>query len=303
MKQLFINPDSRTIRAGWRILIFMLIFAVIMVSLTLGARAMPGGLKGGGTLSYTLLAISATLAAYISRKYIDKASLSSLGLRPDRAAALDIISGLINSALVMSGIYFTMLFTGLIEFKGFSWWTDSTDINVRFSLAVAPIVLTVLWKFVLVAWHEELTFRGMILQNIIAGLGPLWAVVISTVLFGLAHVGNPDATVLTTLMIIVITLQLVYAYFKTGQLWLSMGLHLGWNFFQASIFGFSSSGQASPTMITQNPAGPVWLSGGSFGAEGSILVIPFTIGSLFLIHWWVRATRPKDRKGFFDFLV
>ncbi|MGI9200761.1 MAG: CPBP family intramembrane glutamic endopeptidase, partial [Woeseiaceae bacterium] len=98
------------------------------------------------------------------------------------------------------------------------------------------------------------------------------------------------------LLIVLITPQLIYAYLKTGQLWLPMGLHLGWNFFQASIFGFPSSGNVSASLISQSPVGPEWLSGGKFGAEGSVLIIPVTILSYFVIHYWVRMTRQSDQK-------
>ncbi len=302
MKHIFINPDTYILRAGWRIFVFFIIFMALNVGLTLGVREILGSLKGGGTLSFTLLGISATISAYISRKYIDKKSFTSFGLKKDKAAVLDVISGVVNSAIIMAGIYFLMLYTGLIEFTGFSWWTDSVSNDAQSSMAVMPVILSVFWKLMVVAWWEELVFRGVVLQNIIKGMGLVWAVIISSILFGLVHAGNPDATILSSLMIAFITLQLIYAYLKTGQLWLPIGLHLGWNFFQASVFGFASSGQTSPTMIMQNPIGPDWLSGGSFGAEGSILIIPFTIISLFLIHWWVGRTRAPGQK-FFDFLV
>ncbi len=302
MKRIFINPESKTLRAGWRILVFVAIFIPVNLVLTFTVREILGSLKGGGTLWFTLLGLSATIAAFISRKYIDKASFVSLGLKVDKAAVMDVISGVINSALVMSGIYFTMLFTGLIEFKGFSWWTDSVGADVQFSMAVMPVILAVFWELVVVAWWEELVFRGIILQNMMMGMGLLWAVIVSSLLFGLVHAGNPDATLLSTIMIAFITPLLIYAYLKTGQLWLPIGLHLGWNFFQASVFGFASSGQTSPTMITQIPVGPEWLSGGAFGAEGSILIIPFVIASLYLIHWWVKRTRAPGQK-FFGFLV
>jgi len=302
MKNIFINPNSRTLRAGWRILMFVVFFVPLNLGLTFGVREILGSLKGGGTLWFTLLGISATIAAYITRKYIDKESFISLGLKLDKMAILDVFSGVINSAIIMASIYFTMLLTGLIEFTGFSWWTDSSSPDISFSLAVMPIILAVFWELVVVAWWEELVFRGIIFQNMIKGLGLIWAVIISSILFGLVHAGNPDATLMSTLMIAFITPQLIYAYLKTGQLWLPIGLHLGWNFFQASVFGFASSGQASPTMITQNPIGPDWLSGGAFGAEGSILVIPFTIASVYLIHWWVKATRDPGQK-FFGYLV
>ena len=302
MKRIFINPELNTLRAGWRILAFVAIFIPTNLVLTYVVREILGSLKGGGTLWFTLLGISATIAAIISRKYIDKASFISLGLKIDKAAVLDVISGVVNSAIVMAGIYFTMLYTGLIEFKGFSWWTDSAGPDVHLSIAILPVILAVFWELVVVAWWEELVFRGIILQNMMMGMGLVWAVIVSSLLFGLVHGGNPSATLLSTIMIACVTPLLIYAYLKTGQLWLPIGLHLGWNFFQASVFGFASSGQTSPTMITQTPVGPDWLSGGAFGAEGSILIIPFIIVSFYLIHWWVQFTRRPGQK-FFGFLI
>jgi len=302
MKRIFINPELNTLRAGWRILAFVAIFIPTNLVLTYVVREILGSLKGGGTLWFTLLGISATIAAIISRKYIDKASFISLGLKIDKAAVLDVISGVVNSAIVMAGIYFTMLYTGLIEFKGYSWWTDSAGPDVHLSIAILPVILAVFWELVVVAWWEELVFRGIILQNMMMGMGLVWAVIVSSLLFGLVHGGNPSATLLSTIMIACVTPLLIYAYLKTGQLWLPIGLHLGWNFFQASVFGFASSGQTSPTMITQTPVGPDWLSGGAFGAEGSILIIPFIIVSFYLIHWWVQFTRTPGQK-FFGFLI
>lgn len=302
MKQLFINPESNKLRAGWRILAFIIIFAIINIVLMVGIRELLGSLKATGTLWFTILGVSATLAAYISRRFVDKESFVSLGLKLNKAAIKDFLYGIFNSALVMAGIYFTMLLTGLIEFKGLSWWTGHTGTEVHFSMTVLPIVLAVFWKLVVVAWWEELAFRGIIFQNMIKGIGLVWSIILSSLLFGLVHAGNPDATVLSTVIIMLVTPQLIYAYLKTGQLWLPIGLHLGWNFFQASIFGFASSGQSSPTLVMQNAVGPEWLSGGAFGAEGSILVIPFTIASVYLIHWWVRYSRVPGQK-FFGFLV
>ena len=302
MKRYFINPETSTLRAGWRIGVFIVIFLAINLVLSVSVREINGSLKKMGTLWFTVLGVSATIAAYISRKYIDKADLISLGLKPDRAAVLDIVSGVINSALVMTVMYFTLLFAGLIEFTGYSWWTDRVGDDIQMSMAVMPVVLGVFWQLVVVAWWEELVNRGIILQNLIKGVGLVWAVVLSATLFGLAHATNQDATVLSTIQIILIALQLIYAYFKTGQLWLPIGLHLGWNFFQASIFGFASSGHRSPAMIMHQAVGPDWLSGGAFGAEGSILIIPYLIASFYLIHWWASHTRAPGQK-FFGFLV
>lgn len=300
MKNLFFNNETGLIRAGWRILIFVLLFFAITFVGMVTARWALGGLPKLSPQQWTVILMTATTAVFIARKYLDKKSFVSLGLRADRFAVLDVLSGIVNSALVMATMFFLLLSLGLIEFHGFSWWTDSVGVEVVFTLAALPVVLRVFYELTIVAWWEELVFRGYVLQNLIAGTSLIWATVISSLAFGLIHILNPDGTVMGGILIVLITPQLIYAYLKTGQLWLAMGLHLGWNFFQASIFGFPSSGNVSASMISQSPVGPEWLSGGKFGAEGSLLIIPVTILSYFVIHFWVRFTRYPGQR-FFEF--
>ncbi len=298
MKKYFVNPDTGLLRAGWRILAFFVIFMVITAGAMIGIRTILGSLQRGSVLQFSILAVTATIAIFIARKYLDKRSFSSLGLSLDKYAALDVLSGIANSALLMGAMYFVLRSAGFIEFNGFSWWSDEASHEAAFSLAVLPIIFAVLFELTVVAWWEELAFRGYLFQNLIAGMGLKWGIIISSLVFGFLHAANPDATFLSSLLIALITPQLIYAYLKTGQLWLPMGLHLGWNFFQASVFGFAASGQKSPSLISQSPIGSEWLSGGAFGAEGSVLIIPFTILSCFLIHYWVRATRFPDQEIF-----
>ena len=298
MKNIFVNSETGLLRAGWRIFIFVIIFLAITVASMFIVRTILGALQKMSVLQFSILGVTATLAVFLARKFLDKRSFTSLGLSVDRYAVLDVLSGILNSALVMATVFFMMLWSGLIEFHGFSWWTDSVGVDVSFQMAILPVVFAVAYKLTVVAWWEELVFRGYFFQNIVAGMGLMWAIIISSLVFGLTHIMNPEGTVLGGLLIALITPQLIYAYLKTGQLWLPMGLHLGWNFFQASIFGFAASGQESPSMISQSPVGPEWLSGGAFGAEGSVLIIPVTILSYFLVHYWVRATRQPGQRMF-----
>jgi membrane protease YdiL (CAAX protease family) len=303
MKKIFYNPDTRLLRAGWRILTFLVLFLALTAGAMFGVRTVLGSLQRGSTLQFTILAVTATVAVFLARKYIDKQPLLSLGLRWDKFAILDIISGIVISALVMAGTYFVMLWIGFIEFHGFSWWVDSGSADAAASIAMLPIIFAVFYQLSIVAWWEELAFRGYFFRNLTSGVGLRWSIIISSLVFGFGHALNPGATVLSSLLIAVITPQLIYAYLKTGQLWLPMGLHLGWNFFQASVFGFAASGQQSPSLISQSPVGPDWLSGGQFGAEGSLLILPFTILSFFLIHYWVRATRQPGQDAFASMLT
>ncbi len=302
MKNLFIDPRTGIIRAGWRIAIFIGLFMVFNVVLMTGTRAILGRLPATGTVWFLVLGTAATLAAFITSKYVTKKPLHSLGLN-QRIAVRDLFMGIGISALIMAGMYVLLWSLGYLEFKGFSWWADSSHTLSAFSMASLGGLAAMIIRFTIVAWWEELAFRGIFLQYISSSLSLKWGVILSTVAFALVHAGNPSATVLSTVLIMIITLQLVYAYLKSGQLWLPIGLHLGWNFFQASIFGFASSGHVSPSLISQDPVGPDWLSGGAFGAENSIFIVPLTLASFYIMHLWVKRTRSISEFGMADFLV
>ncbi|NMM47629.1 CPBP family intramembrane glutamic endopeptidase [Marinigracilibium pacificum] len=302
MKNIFINPETNVIRAGWRLVIFLLLFSALNAVLMIGVRTILGGLPAAGTLWFFLLGIGATLASYITTEYITKNAFQSLGLRMGYVFK-DILIGILISAFIMTLMYLTLLGFDLIRFDGFSWWSKEAGTLGAFTEASIWTALAVLFQFIVVAWWEELVFRGIILQNIAMGLNLKWGVFISTIGFAVLHATNPSATIMSTLIIMLITLKLVYAYMKTGQLWLAVGLHLGWNFFQASIFGFASSGHVSPALIAQTPIAPDWLSGGDFGAENSVVIIPFTLGSFYLIHLWVKFSRGLQRYKMFNYLV
>lgn len=298
MKKYFINPESRRLRAGWRILAFFLVFIAIAAVVMITVRTVLGSLRRGSDLQFVLLGISATAAVFTARRHLDKKTVTSLGLEWDRFAVLDLLSGIVNSAFVMAGVFFVMLGANLIQFHGFTWWGDDPAPGTRLLGFVFPVAIAILFKLAIVAWWEELAFRGYLLQNLIDGIGLKWSIVLSSLVFGLGHLFNPNATLLSALLIALITPQLIYAYLKTGRLWLPIGIHLGWNFFQASVFGFAASGQVSPSLISQSPTGSDWLSGGQFGAEGSILILPFTLLSCLVIHYWVNATRHPGQKLF-----
>lgn len=92
----------------------------------------------------------------------------------------------------------------------------------------------VLWLFgigLAVGWSEELAFRGYLLQNMRDGLGLFWAVILSCLLYGLLHMSNPNSTVLSGLLVAWFGFLRIFGWLRTGQLWFSIGMHVGWNFF------------------------------------------------------------------------
>ena len=155
------------------------------------------------------------------------------------------------------------------------------------------------------AAFEEMLFRLIIFRITEEALGSRFAVALQAVLFGLAHIGNPNATLWSSTAIAVEAgLLLAAGYMLTRRLWLVLGLHLFWNFFQSSIFGIPTSGTEAHGVMTSNLTGPEWLSGGAFGIEASVVavvicltvaVILFRMAShkgAFILPFWKRQHPP-----------
>lgn len=288
MKTVFVGKHGR-LRTLWRLLVFVIIFLAIAAPSKLAIRAMLGGLPNGSALELAVTAAAATAATFIARKFIDRKTIASLGVAFDEYAVRDLIFGVALSSLIIATFFVIVLVKGYIRVDSFEW-TQLTDVSVNQVLSPLAVVMIMLFiKFVFVGWWEELVFRGYLVQNLIDGLGKVWAVIISCAIFGLVHSSNPGASWLSDSIIALITLLLVMAYLLSGRLWLPVGIHLGWNFTQGPIFGFGVSGMETPSLVEQTPIAPNWISGGSFGPENSILIIPLVLTSLPIIYFYTRG--------------
>ena len=140
---------------------------------------------------------------------------------------------------------------------------------------------------------EEVIFRGVIFRLVEEGLGTWLALAITVALFGLVHLGNPNASLYGAAAIgIEAGMLLGAAYVLTRRLWLAVGVHFGWNFMQAGVFGPNLSGVNVGSLLESRLSGPDMLSGGSLGVEGSVFAITVCmVTSLVFLH---RARR-QDR--------
>ena len=143
--------------------------------------------------------------------------------------------------------------------------------------------------FFLVAVSEEIFFRGILFRMINRRWNIWAALVISALFFGGLHILNDNATLWSSIAITIEAGSLLgaaYAYSK--NIWLPIGIHWIWNYTQGNILGFPVSGEDNVTsIITPEISGPQWLTGGSFGAEAS--VISAVIGLLISL-WFIRKT-------------
>jgi membrane protease YdiL (CAAX protease family) len=124
------------------------------------------------------------------------------------------------------------------------------------------------------AFFEELLFRGVLFRILEQALGSWIALVGSALVFGGLHLVNPDATLQGAAAIALEAgLMLGAAYMLTRRLWLAIGIHAAWNYLQGGVFGISVSGTGAIGYLKSELAGPGLLSGGKFGAEGSVFAV------------------------------
>lgn len=153
------------------------------------------------------------------------------------------------------------------------------------------------WIFLyclLTAAAEECVFRGAIYRITERSLGSAAAITFSALLFGGAHIINPNASLWTSVAIAVEAGVLFgAAYAHCGNLWLPIGIHWAWNFTEGRIWGLPVSGSVRKTSLFQaETSGPELLTGGMFGPEASLtVVILCSLLSAYLIYGLYRKGR------------
>ena len=131
----------------------------------------------------------------------------------------------------------------------------------------------VVMLFLMVGVGEELIFRGVVFRLLDQRWGLWTALIVSSLLFGLIHISNANATWWAALAIAIEAgLMLGIAYKWSGSLWMPIGIHWAWNYTQGNFFGLAVSGNdAGRHILTTTVNGPDLITGGAFGPEASII--------------------------------
>jgi membrane protease YdiL (CAAX protease family) len=140
---------------------------------------------------------------------------------------------------------------------------------------------------------EELMFHGYAFQVLVRQVGAFATILPVGFLFGLAHMGNQNATLLGVVNTVVWGALLGYACYRSGALWLPIGMHFGWNALLplagANLSGFTMR----VTGYALQPNGGGVLTGGTYGPEGSVL----TTLAAAALFWAVGRLYPEDQSG------
>lgn len=286
----FWNRDERRLRALWRLLLQAAIFVGLGFGMRMLGQAVLGDAPPPPVIRRGLAVLISAAGLALGARLLERRRLRSVGLSWDRESGLDLGFGLLLGAVLMSGIFVVEWALG---------WLVVTD-TFQPAPGVASFdegILRSVMLFVAVGIQEELVSRGWLLRGLgeCLGLGRLsparalaLGLMASSVLFGLGHAGNPNATPVSTFNIVLAGLLLGFGYVVTGRLALPIGLHITWNFFQGSVFGLPVSGQKveASTFLATRQAGPELWTGGDFGPEAGLIgLIAMAAGTLATFGW------------------
>lgn len=228
--------------------------------------------QGGGTLG----GIVSTLWLW---RYFNKKPIKELGFKgPIR----DLWFGLVLGAVSIALIFLLLLVTGNVVL------THSL-LNPEFT----AYTLSYLAMFILVGFFEEMFFRGYVMSTMADRGNKKWFIyVVSALFFSIVHGANPNVSMLGLVNIALVGVLFAYMFDTTKSLWLPIGYHITWNYFQGNVFGFAVSGIAPHSVFSVDiTKGNNLLTGGSFGLEGGLLVTILIIASFFITKMYAKRQR------------
>jgi membrane protease YdiL (CAAX protease family) len=262
-------PSPRDTRIG--IIIRVAFFVAVVI---IGLEFISGLLTVFGVFVAATIGLCATglLANLLTMRIFDRRPFADVGLQTGQSSGINFVLGL----LFGGGSAALMLLAPLLAGTGHLIDRPQPDFNW-------PTLLSYLLGLLIAATGEEMIFRGYAFQLLIEKIGPFATVLPVGVIFGLAHARNPSVTGLGVLNTILWGILLGYAFLRSHDLWLPIGLHYGWNAV-LPLFGVNLSGLTID--ITRYSyrwdLTPLW-SGGSYGPEGGLLTTIFAIALFFAI--------------------
>jgi membrane protease YdiL (CAAX protease family) len=286
--RLFWNSEERRLSLFLRLAIFAVAILLVLVATRMFAMWVGHSLEATAAVFIVQMAL-VLLASGMQVRLVDRRPFSELGLFPRRGYFVDFSFGILLGAVCMTTIagVETMLGWGAYTWR----YGDGREL-----VSSLPSWVSVISIFVSVAIIEEVIFRGYPLHNVCDGLKSSGAsrgarVAIATVLtslvFGVAHAANPNASVMAILFIAFGGIFLASGLLFSGDLAIPIGAHLGWNFFQ-NCFGMQVSGQQfeAATLFRRDELGPDLATGGAFGPEAGLEgLFAMALGTILTLCW------------------
>jgi membrane protease YdiL (CAAX protease family) len=251
-----------------RLLVGILVVGVPAGFVSMGVHALSLPQEIASLVAAIGIAAAGVICYVLYVRYVEQRRADEL----DAAyAPRELVRGMVGGTLLLSGV------VGVLAALG-----DAHVVSMNSPAALAGPFAMALSSGV----YEELLMRGILFRVVERPLGTWISMAISAAFFGAAHLANPGATLFTsTAVALEAGIMLAAAYTVTRRLWVPIGIHFGWNFAQGGIYGIAVSGNPITGWLKTELSGPVLLSGGSFGAEGSLVAVVICLATGVWLVW------------------
>jgi len=198
-------------------------------------------------------------------RYVDKRSISTLGLSYNGDSLTGVAYGAAIALGCVTVVFLAGVLMGFIEVRRSKMAEDC--------MSCLPMFLGGLIDFFTAAVFEEIIFRGYVFFLLYEAAGAQVAIVVSSVVFAVAHmVKHPSTPILYALNAFIFGALVAICRHFTGTLWLPIGLHFGWNVVSGPIFGLPYSGKPYDRgVVVSDVSGPQWLTGGRYSLDAGVL--------------------------------
>lgn len=211
---------------------------------------------------HLLATVIVVLAYWGFVRIAEKRPLSEFGLR---GATRELAAGCVLGAAAVATVLSLLYAGGAYHFVTIHPW----------SLAIAAPLA----EMAFVSVFEEIVCRALIFRIAEQSLGSKIALAISALLFGLAHLPGGSAGALAIVVTVVAGFAFSAAFMLTRRLWMCIGIHFAWNYTLGSIFSIAVSGRPASGLMSGTLTGPDWVTGGTYGLEGSAITL-LVLGAL-----------------------
>jgi len=299
VKNILINKKNQ-LRSGWKIatvfssfyvgtMILSIIFLVIYIIINVmtnnvgsnGLISFINNMEGVASNISTSLGFTSALLQCLSMiffvtlfwKVYDKKPIREMGMVNIKKGYRDLIKGLIFGVVSLIIVFILLLALGQVTLIN-----PFSKPNFSYSLLTGLII------FIFVGINEEMFARGYCMSVLNQTGNKYVVVIVSALIFALMHSLNKGITLLSYLNLFLFGMLTAYMFIKSKNLWLPIGFHITWNFFEGNVFGFLVSGERAAGIYNLNVPAYNIINGGEFGPEGGI-VVTFIVLVGFIYLW------------------
>lgn len=305
---MFKNKEGK-VRSGWMIagmfgVVFLIsiivgiivsIFSMIIYTMQMsaGGGVNPDNLsqklqelsQGNSILDILLMPIQEAvyiIVPIIAWRYVLKKPLSSMGLTKLKNNRKDFILGLLSGIISITIVFMLVIISGT---------ATVTDWTPHFTVKQLAFIVV----YISVGFAEEIMTRGYVMSVLRQTRNIYVVIFLSAFLFAVLHGFNTGIGLIPLANLMLFGIVLSYIYIKSGNLWMCIGFHITWNYFQGCVFGLPVSGMESNGIITTHYIGNNIWNGGLFGPEGGLFVTVALLLGLLIVKLYFKNSK-------FDFM-